>query len=158
MLSLVNANREVYRLLKNGVKVSMRGEEDEEIIETVRVIDWQTPANNDFLLASQFWVSGEMHKRRADLVGFVNGLPLVFIEFKAAHRRLEHAYRDNLRDYKDTIPHLFWYNAFIILSNGHESKIGSMTAGWEHFFDWKKISDEQERGVVSLDTLDSWHV
>jgi len=153
MLSLVKANREVYRLLKDGVKVSMRGEGDEEIIETVRVIDWQTPANNDFLLVSQCWISGEMHKRRADLVGFVNGLPLVFVELKAAHRRLEHAYHDNLRDYKDTIPHLFWYNAFIILSNGRQSRVGSMTAGWEHFFEWKKISDEQERGVVSLDTM-----
>jgi type I restriction enzyme, R subunit len=153
MLSLVNANREVYRLLKDGVKVSIRGEEDEEIIETVRVIDWQTPANNDFLLVSQLWISGEMHKRRADLIGFVNGLPLVFIEFKSTQRRLELAYRDNLRDYKDTIPHLFWYNAFIILSNGHQSRVGSMTAGWEHFFEWKKISDEHERGVVSLDTM-----
>lgn len=153
MLSMVNANREVYRLLKDGVKVSIRGEADEEIIETVRVIDWQTPTNNDFLLASQLWISGEMHKRRADLVCFVNGLPLVFIEFKATHRRLEHAYRDNLRDYKDTIPHVFWYNAFIIHSNGHQSRVGSMTAGWEHFFEWKKISDEHERGVVSLETM-----
>jgi type I restriction enzyme R subunit len=59
------------------------------VVETVRVIDWNNPENNDFFLASQFWVSGEMHKRRADLVGVVNGLPLVFVEFKAYHRRLE---------------------------------------------------------------------
>jgi type I restriction enzyme R subunit len=153
MLSMVNANREIYRLLKDGIRVGIRGAEDKEIVEAIRVIDWNMPSNNDFLLVSQFWVSGEMHKRRADLVGFVNGLPLVFIELKATHKRMERAYRDNLSDYKDTIPHLFWYNAFIMLSNGHESKIGSVTAGWEHFFEWKKISDEQERGVVSLDTL-----
>src|SRR5258708_1870688 len=152
-LSLANANREVYRLLKNGVNIRIRGDGDEEIDETVRVIDWNNPANNDFLLVSQFWIAGEMYKRRADLVGFVNGLPLIFIELKAAHKRLENAYRANLREYKDTIPQIFWYNAFIILSNGHQSRIGSFPSGWEHFFEWKKISNEQEKGVVSLETM-----
>lgn len=94
-----------------------------------------------------------MYKRRADLVGFVNGLPLVFIELKASHRRLEHAYQDNLRDYKSTIPQIFWYNALIILSNGSFSKIGSMSAAWEHFADWKKINSEGEEGIISLDTM-----
>ena len=128
IMSPANANREVYRLLKNGVKVSFRGKENEETVENVRVIDWNEPSNNDFFLASQFWVTGEMYKRRADLVGFVNGLPLVFIELKASHKRMEHAYRDNLRDYKNAIPQIFWYNGLIILSNGSQSKIGSMTA------------------------------
>jgi type I restriction enzyme, R subunit len=152
-LSPANANREVYRLLKDGVPVSFRGEGDDETTEIVRIIDWNEPGNNDFLLASQFWLSSEMYKRRADLVGFVNGLPLILIELKATHQRLENAYRNNLRDYKDTIPQLFWYNAFIILSNGHQSKIGSMTAGWEHFHEWKKITSEGEKGIISLDTL-----
>src|SRR5260221_6772253 len=71
-LSLANANREVYRLLKNGVNIRIRGEGDEEIDETVRVIDWNKPANNDFLLVSQFWITGEMYRRPADLVRFVN--------------------------------------------------------------------------------------
>src|SRR2546427_1561669 len=75
------------------------------------------------------------------------------IELKATHQRLEHAYSDNLRDYKDTISQLFWYNALIILSNGHQSKVGSMTAGWEHFFEWKKVSNEQEEDAVSLETM-----
>ncbi len=128
VMSPANANREVYIMLKNGVKVSFRGKENEETVENVHVIDWNEPSNNDFFLASQFRVTGDMYKRRADLVGFVNGLPLVFIELKASHKRLEHAYRDNLRDYKNTIPQIFWYNGFIILSNGSQSKIGSMTA------------------------------
>jgi type I restriction enzyme R subunit len=110
IMSPANANREVYRLLKNGVKVTFRGKENEETVENVRVIDWNEPSNNDFFLASQFWVTGEMYKRLADLVGFVNGLPLIFIELKASHKRMEHAYRDNLRDYKNTIPQIFWYN------------------------------------------------
>ena len=154
-LSPANANREVYRLLKDGVKVSVRtgGDDGEESTEVVRVIDWENPANNDFFLASQFWISGEMYKRRADLVGFVNGLPLLFVELKASHKRLEHAYDRNLQDYRDTIPHVFWYNAFIILSNGSTSRVGTITAAWEHFAEWKKINDEGEEGVVSLETM-----
>ncbi|TFH43890.1 MAG: type I restriction endonuclease subunit R, partial [ANME-2 cluster archaeon] len=153
IMSPANANREVYQLLKNGVKVSFQDSENEEIAETVQVIDWNKPSNNNFFLTSQFWVSGDMYKRRADLVGFVNGLPLVFIELKASHRRLEHAYQDNLRDNKSTIPQIFWYNAFILLSNGSISKIGSMTAAWEHFAEWKKINSEGEEGIISLDTM-----
>ncbi len=151
-LSPAAANREVYRLLKDGVKVALRGEDGVDTVETVGIIDWENPQNNDFFLASQFWVSGELHKRRPDLVGFVNGLPLVLVEFKASHVRLEHAYQDNLRDYKDTLPHLFWYNALILLSNGSQTKVGSLTAEWEHFAEWKKIDAEGETGVVSLET------
>lgn len=149
----VVANREVYRLLKNGVRVSLTNDEGEQETETVQVIDWDAPENNDFLLASQFWVSGEIYKRRIDLLGFVNGLPLVLVELKASHRRLESAYHKNLRDYKSAIPQLFWHNGFIILSNGSQTKIGSMSAQWEHFNEWKKIGSEEEPGVVSLDTV-----
>jgi type I restriction enzyme R subunit len=153
-MSLVSANREIYELLKNGIRVNLEGREDEEErVELIRVIDWDDPKNNDFFLCSQFWITGEIYTRRADLIGFVNGLPLVFVELKAAHRRLETAFTGNLTDYKDTIPHLFWYNAHIILSNGSQSKMGSITAGWEHFADWKKIGSESEKGRVSLETL-----
>jgi len=152
-MSLVQANWEVYKLLKDGVKVSFQNDEGEETDETVRVIDWKNPGNNDFFLASQLWVSGSVYKRRADLVGFVNGLPLNFIERKKSHGKIEHAYKHNLKDYKKTVPQLFWYNALIILSNGAQAKVGSMTAGWEHFADWKRINSEGETGVISLETL-----
>ncbi len=152
LMAPAQANREIYRLLKDGVRVFVPSEEG-DTVEVVKVIDWNTPDNNDFFLASQFWVMGEMYKRRADLVGFVNGLPLVFVELKASHKRIENAYRDNLRDYKNTIPQIFAYNAFIVLSNGSESKIGSMTASWEHFAEWKKINGEGEEGRVSLETM-----
>jgi type I restriction enzyme R subunit len=153
-MSMVAANREIYHLLKSGVRVSVPDPEGNgETVEVVRVVDWDDPENNDFLLCSQFWVTGDMHTRRADLVGFVNGLPLLFIELKAAHRRLETAFTGNLRDYKDTVPQLFWPNALIILSNGSQSRVGSITAGWEHFAEWKKIGSEDEAGRVSLDTM-----
>lgn len=149
------ANREIYKLLKDGVKVATgdRAGIGEEQVETARVIDWDKLENNNFLLTSQFWISGEMYKRRMDLVGFINGLPLLFIELKASHKRLKNAYRDNLRDYKNAIPQLFWYNALVILSNGSKSRIGSMTSEWGHFNEWKKINSEGEAGVVSLDTM-----
>ena len=152
-MSPAQANREVYRLLKDGVKVSYQDEDGNDADETVRVIDWKNPEANDFFLASQFWVSGPVYNRRCDLVGFVNGLPLLFVELKKTHGRLKHAYEHNLKDYKKTIPQLFWYNAAIVLSNGSEAKIGSMTAGWEHFSDWKRINSEGEKGVISLETL-----
>ena len=152
-MTLVHANREIYHLLKEGVPVTFRDADGEERFERVRVVDWRDPANNDFLLVQQFWVTGEVYTRRADLVGFVNGLPLLFGELKAHHRRVEDAYRRNLSDYKDTIPHLFWYNAFIILSNGSDSRIGTITSEWEHFSTWKKINSEGEQGVISLETL-----
>src|SRR6266496_6370989 len=162
------ANREVYKLIKDGVRVkaqsatrtlgpspSGRGKaerpgEGDEVLR-IRVIDWDKPENNDFFLASQFWITGDMYKRRADLIGFVNGLPLVFIELKKL--RIEHAFKHNLRDYKNTIPKLFWYNSFIILSNGSKARIGSVTGEWEHFAEWKRINDEGEEGIVSLDTM-----
>ncbi|MHB8160792.1 MAG: type I restriction endonuclease subunit R [Thermoleophilia bacterium] len=149
------ANREIYKLLKDGVKVATgdRAGTGEGQVETARVIDWDNPENNNFLLTSQLWITGEMYKRRADLVGFVNGLPLLFIELKASHRRLENAFRDNLRDYKNAIPQLFWYNDLVILSNGSQSRIGSMTSEWGHFNEWKKINSEGEAGVVSLETM-----
>lgn len=153
-LSMPAANREIYQLLRNGLKVHIPDPEGGgEKVETVRLVDWDNHANNDFLLVSQFWLVGEMYKRRADLVGFVNGIPLLFVELKAAHKQIQTAYTGNLTDYKDTIPQLFWFNAFIILSNGSEAKVGSITSDWGHFNDWKKINNEGEEGVISLETV-----
>lgn len=154
-MSLVQANRDVYKLLKEGIKVSFENDEGEEVDETVRIIDWKQPENNDFFLASQFWITSPsgIYKKRTDLIGFVNGLPLVFIELKKSHGKIEHAYKHNLKDYKSTIPQLFWFNALIILSNGAQAKVGSVTAGWEHFAEWKRINDEGEQGIVSLETV-----
>lgn len=149
----VNANRDFYRLLRDRVKVTVP--DDDGLPETVelKVIDWDQPANNDFFLAQQLWVSGEMYRRRCDLVGFVNGIPLVFIELKAPHVPLKSAYDDNLRDYRgQSIPQLFHPNAFVLLSNGKDTKVGTLTAEWEHFFEWKRIADESEPGNASLET------
>ncbi len=149
VMSPIAANEEIYLLLREGYKY--RGSEDEEEDVTVRIIDWQQPEHNDFLLCSQMSITGEIETRRPDLIGFVNGLPLLFVELKASHRQLIHAYKDNLSDYRSTIPHLFCYNQLILLSNGVQSKVGTISSGWEHFSDWKKIESEQEPRKVSLE-------
>ena len=152
-MSMVNANHEVWQLLKDGVKVETENEKGERQTEAVKIIDFENPKENHFMLVSQLWITGELHKRRPDLIGFVNGIPLVLIELKASHKNLRNAYSQNIRDYKDTIPQLFWYNAFIIISNGIESKVGTITGAYEHFNEWKKIKDEKEIGKVSLETV-----
>lgn len=97
--------------------------------------------------------SGKSNReRRPDIIGFVNGIPMLFIELKAAHRKLENAYKDNFTDYKDVIPKLFYYNAFVVLSNGIESRIGSLTGKYQHFHEWKRITEDED-GVVALDRI-----
>ncbi|HIC84954.1 MAG TPA: type I restriction endonuclease subunit R, partial [Desulfobacterales bacterium] len=108
-MSDIAANEEIYKLIKEGVKVESIDEENSDTI-TVKIIDWESPENNNFFLTSQLWITGEVETRRMDLVGFVNGLPLVFIELKTSHRKLINAYKENLKDYRSTIPQLFWYN------------------------------------------------
>jgi type I restriction enzyme R subunit len=152
-MQYARANQQIHALLRDRVEVSVRQPDGTTLPEKLNVIDWENPENNDFLLVSQLWVHSDLYHRRTDLVGFVNGIPLVFIELKASHRNLKHAYDDNLRDYRDAIPHLFVPNGFLILSNGAESKVGTVTSGWEFFSEWKKINSEGEEGSVSLETV-----
>ena len=149
----VNANQAFYKLLRDRVKVDITDDEGSPQTVELSVIDWSDPDNNDFFLAQQMWVSGEMYKRRCDLLGFVNGIPLVFVELKGPHVPLKSAYDDNLKDYKgQSIPQLFHPNAFIILSNGSQTRVGTLTSPWEHFFEWRRIDDETEAGSTSLET------
>lgn len=148
----VNANQEFYRLLKDGVPVSVTDEHGRNTLKVAKVIDWGSVEENDFFLASQFWVKGDYHTRRTDLMGFVNGIPLLFVELKATHKTLKAAYDDNLTDYRTVIPQLFTYNGVLMLSNGSQTVVGSTFSPWEHLFEWKRINDEGEKGVVSLET------
>ena len=153
-MSLEAANREVYLLLKEGIKVSVQDKErGGQKTERVRVIDWEQPANNDFLLVSQFSVTGALYTCRPDLVGFVNGLPLVVIELKKPGVPARAAFDENLTHYKAEIPQLFWFNALLIASNGTDSRVGSLTAKWGRFFEWKRIEREDEPRRVSLEVM-----
>jgi len=154
---LEQANREVYRLLKDGIKVSVPDRDPAHAggqkTERLRVVDWETPANNDFLLVSQFSVTGQLYTCRPDLIGFVNGLPLVVIELKKPGVPARAAFDDNITHYKQQIPALFWTNALLIASNGTDSRVGSLTADWERFFEWKRIEREDEPRRVSLEVM-----
>lgn len=151
-MSIAKANLEVYKLLKYGIAITFRNKQGINKTERIKVVDWNNPTNNHFLLVSQLWVNGAHYRKRPDLVGFINGIPLVVMELKAPHVNVFNAYKDNFTDYKDTIPHLFWYNAIVILSNGGKTKVGSVTAEWGHFAEWKKINSEGEEGIISLET------
>ncbi len=156
-MSLVAANRDLYELLKQGVQVSVpdpkRGGQK---VERVRVIDWENPAANDFLLVSQITITGQLYTCRPDLIGFVNGLPLVVMEFKKPGVPARAALEENITSYKhplNGVPALFWFNGFIIASNGSESRVGSITADWDRMFEWKRIEREDEPRRVSLETM-----
>lgn len=150
--NLAQQNKAKYQLLKNGVEVSFTNAQGKTEKKTLRVFDYKNYTNNEFLAVRQLEVSGELYNRRPDVVGFVNGIPLVFIELKSHAVDLRSAYEDNFKDYKDTIPHLFHHNAFVILSNGIDSKVGTVTSPYKYFLDWKRITEEEE-GEVSLDTM-----
>ena len=153
-MSLEAANREVYQFLKDGVAVSVPDlEHGGQRTERLRVIDWESPENNDFLLVSQLSVVGNLYTCRPDLVGFVNGLPWVVIELKKPGVPARAAFDENLTHYKQQVPQLFWYNTFLIASNGTDSRIGSLTADWERFFEWKRIEREDEPRRVSLEVM-----
>ena len=148
------ANREVYQLLKEGITVSVPDlEHGGQKTERLRVVDWENPENNDFLLVSQFSVTGALYTCRPDLVGFVNGMPWIVIEFKKPGVPARAAFDENLTHYKQQIPSLFWSNALLIASNGTDSRIGSLTADWERWVEWKRIEREDEPRRVSLEVM-----
>jgi type I restriction enzyme R subunit len=151
------ANREIYTLLKEGVQVSVPDpERGGQKTDRVRVIDWDDPRSNDFLLVSQMTITGPLYTCRPDLIGFVNGLPLVLIEFKKPGVSARAAFDENITSYKhphNGVPALFRYNALIIASNGTESRVGSITADWERMAEWKRVEREDEPRRVSLEVM-----
>ncbi len=150
-MSALAANMELYKLIRDGVAVEFEDVQGIKHHEIVRLIDFNDNpinANNDYLAVSQLWIKtiGKTPKaayRRPDIILYINGLPLVFIELKNSNVKLKSAFDDNLHNYKYDIPQLFHCNAFCILSNAIETKVGSFTAGWEHFFNWLRIDEQQ---------------
>lgn len=144
-MSPLIANKDVYHLIKDGISVEYDNAEGKTEHATVKLIDFINPYSNDFLAVTQLWIKGERYPRRPDIIIYVNGLPLVFIELKNSNVKVQNAFEDNLTNYKRDIPQLFLYNAFCIVSNAVETKVGSFTAGYEHFFSWLRAEDEKEK-------------
>jgi type I restriction enzyme R subunit len=148
----VAANREVYRLLRDGVSVELRQPDGSQEPDRVRLVDWSNPASNDFFVGSQVSFASDLYKRRPDAVGFVNGIPLLLCEWKAPTQPVQEAYDGNLNDYRDTIPRLFDPNGFTVLSNGLEAVMGPSHGPFDVFAPWKKL-DENGPESVELKTL-----
>ncbi|WP_250461655.1 type I restriction endonuclease subunit R [Microbulbifer litoralis] len=147
------ANRELDGLIRGGVPVVYEDTEGVKQQELVRLIDFHRPSPKDganrFLAVSQLWIKASVQApragyRRPDVILYVNGLPLVFVELKNSNVKLRSAYEDNLKNYLHDIPQLSHCNVFCLLSNGLETRVGSFTAGWEHFFSWLRVTDEKE--------------
>ena len=132
----VAANRELLALLIDGVTVDVPNEKGEPKAQTVHVIDWKILANNDFPLATQVWFVGNLGEKRADAVGFINGIPLLFLEFKAPTTPVRHAYDHNLRNYRGTTPQVFVPTGFAMVSNGDETRLGPVDAPWDYWAEW----------------------
>ena len=156
-MGLAAANRQLWALLRDGVPVLMTDvEHGGRRPERARVIDWDTPQANDFLAVNQLTITGALYTCRPDLVGFVNGLPWLVIELKKPGVPAKQAFDDNLTSYKHAlngVPQLFWSNALLVASNGTDSRVGSLTADWERFFEWKRVEREDEPRRVSLEAL-----
>jgi type I restriction enzyme R subunit len=150
--TLLATNREKYTLFRDGVLVTFQNEKGERLKHRLRVFDFDEPLNNHFLCVRELWIRGDLYRRRPDIVGFVNGLPLLFMEFKNIGKDIRSGYEKNFKDYTDTIPHIFHHNALLIFGNGHKAKLGSITSRWEHFHEWKRLA-EREPGVVEMETL-----
>lgn len=150
--TLGGINQQKYDLLRNGVSVSFIAANGEHIKRKLRVFDFDDYAKNHFLAVRQLEIVGDLYNRRPDVIGFINGIPLVFFELKAHHTDLRSAYDKNITDYKDTISAVFHHNAFIILSNGTDARVGTITSKYKFFLEWKRIEENQE-GIVSLDTM-----
>lgn len=155
--SLLQHNQTFHSLIRDGVPVSYHDAQGALRHALARVIDFRAVSHNRFLAVRELKITGlrtPNYNRRADLVCFVNGLPLVFIELKAVYKNIRAGFDGNLRDYLDenVIAHAFHHNAFLIVSNGHHARYGSITSAWEHFGEWKRL-DEREKGSLAAEVL-----
>lgn len=156
--SLIQHNQDFVRSIRNGVPVSWRDANGQRRDARARVIDFDNkPGANRFLAVRELKLTGlrtPNYNRRADLVCFVNGLPLVFIELKAVYKNIRAGFDGNLSDYMDenVIAHAFHHNAFLIVSNGDRARYGSITSEWDHFYEWKR-QEETDKGKVDAEAL-----
>jgi len=150
--SLMQINREKYGMLRDGIPIKVKKANGDQEDRLVRVFNFSDPEKNHFLAVKEMKIHGDLYRRRTDIVGFVNGIPLLFIELKKQNVDVQDAYTCNYIDYLDTIPQLFHFNAFVMLSNGLESKVGTLGSKYEFFNDWKRLH-EDDTGSVELETM-----
>lgn len=145
--ALLSANRHFHQLLVAGVPVQYQkdGDASGEIRgDLVRLIDWAEPANNEYLAVNQFSIKGAHHTRRPDIILFVNGLPLVLVELKNPADEKADIWKayDQIQTYKEQIPDVFQYNEVLVISDGSEARLGSLSSDTERFMQWRTIDGE----------------
>lgn len=150
--SLMQINEQKYQYIKDGIPVTRTKPNGETEEVKAKVIDFASPRKNEFLCVRELWVYGALYRRRTDIIGFVNGIPLLFMELKNHDVEVVDAFNKNYRDYLDTIPQLFHHNAFIMFSNGLEARVGTIDSKWEFFHEWKRLN-ELETGSIELPTM-----
>ena len=150
--TLMQINEEKYPLLRDGIPVQIKKTDGSFEIRNARVFNFDEPEKNHFLAVKEMKIHGELYRRRTDIVGFVNGIPLLFVELKKQSVDVKDAYDCNYTDYLDTIPQLFRFNAFLMLSNGLEAKVGTLGSKYEFFHEWKRLK-EDDAGAVDLETM-----
>lgn len=145
---LLSANRHFHRLLVNGVPVQYQ-QAGETRGDFVRLIDFADSAANEWLAVNQFSIKGPKHTRRPDIILFVNGLPLVLLELKNPVDENADIWKafDQIETYKEQIPDVFQYNEVLVISDGSEAKMGSLSSTAERFMRWRTIDG------VTLDPL-----
>ena len=143
--SLLANNRAFHRMIVDGIEVEYRRQDGTIAGDRVRVIDFDNPEANDWVAVNQFTVIEGQHNRRPDVVVFVNGLPLAVVELKNAadeEANTLSAFKD-LQTYKAQIPSLFLYNAVSVISDGLDTRAGTISADWERFMPWRTIEGEE---------------
>ena len=138
--ALLSANRQFHKLLVGGVPVEYQ-KDGETRGDFVRLIDWSNPTKNQWLAVNQFSIKGPHHTRRPDVILFVNGLPLVLLELKNPADEKADIWKayDQIQTYKEQIPDIFQYNELLIISDGSEARLGSLSANGERFMQWRTI-------------------
>ena len=141
---IVHTNYVLYNKIRESIQVTEKCNGKNEF-DFIKLVDFNNPENNTFTAVSQMWIKGSFGYRRPDVLIFVNGLPLVFIELKNETVKIQEAYNKNLTNYKKDIPNLFAFNQICVLSNGRETRLGAFNADYEFFFQWLKSTDEKEK-------------
>jgi len=150
--TLMQINEEKYFMLRDGIPVLYKNTDGSTEPRLAKVFNFDELEKNHFLAVKEMKIHGELYRRRTDIVGFVNGIPLLFIELKKQNVDVKVAYDGNYTDYLDTIPQLFRFNAFLMLSNGLEAKVGTLGSKFDFFHEWKRLK-EDEVGAVDLETM-----
>ena len=140
---IVATNYKLYQQIRNMIQVTVKRNGNQDF-DFVKLVDFDNPDNNTFTAVSQMWIQGRYNFRRPDILIFVNGMPLVFIELKNSIVKVEEAYEKNLKSYIKDIPNLFAFNQICVLSNGLETKLGAFNATYDFFFEWLKVESEKD--------------